>query len=296
MYKLFNDAQIINMKQPFRSIVSRMICMARVSNVKKNYAFLGGCSPIFKWTEQQGKKTIERLSEKYPNLQPRFGYSYASPNISDAIGELAGQGFEKIVVVPLYPYYSIATLGSMYSDIEKARQKYQLGERIKIAPPYFDHDLYHDGTIRLLLKALAKVDKNKPYRVIFTAHSLPESSVIKKGDPYRQQVERSYRRIVKEVVMADVTLAFQSKIGPIDWMRPSTIEAVGKAGRDGLKQIVVMPLGFTCDHIETLHELDVELAEIAHEGGIETFIRGEVFNDADDFILVLANCIDEALS
>ena len=295
MHNLFNDAHILSMKQPLRSFVASMICLARVSGVKKNYAEIGSGSPIFKWTELQGKKTVEQLRTTYPNMQVAFGYSYASPFIGEAIGQLAQQKVDETVVVPLYPYYSIATLGSMYSGIEKARLQYHLGHRIKIVGPYFDHDKYHAGTVKLLQDALAQVDSNEPFRVIFSAHSLPESFILKKGDPYRQQVQSSYKRLLRDVPLADATLAFQSKIGPVAWMRPSTIESVEKAGKDGIKQVVVMPLGFTCDHIETLHELDVELAELAKESGVQRYVRGKVFNDHSDFIDVLAECIDEAL-
>ena len=295
MYNLFNDVHIISAKQPWRSFIARMICWKRVAGVKKNYAEFGNGSPIFKWTEAQGSKTVEKLRSIYPNIQAAFGYSYADPLIGDAIGQLASQAVDEIVVVPLYPYYSIATLGSMYSDIEKARMQYNLGDKIKIVGPYYDHNSYHNGTVKLLQEAIAQIDSTKTYRVIFSAHSLPESFILEKGDPYRQQVQSSYKRILRDVMIADATLAFQSKIGPVAWMRPSTIESVRKAGADGIEQVIVMPLGFTCDHIETLHELDIELADLAKKSGIRKYVRGKVFNDHSDFIDLLADCINEAL-
>jgi len=296
MHNLFNDVHIIDMSQPLRTLIAHMICVARVPSVKKNYADIGNESPIFCWTEQQGDLAVKQLTKIYSNISFHQGYSYAAPFIQSAIDELAAANYAKIVIVPLYPYFSIATLGSMYSDIETARRKNQLGDKLLIVPPFCEKPLYLQGTVELLKEALTQIDPSQPFRVVFTAHSLPVSSIVVKGDPYRQQVERTYKAILKQVKIEQSTLAFQSKIGPVEWMGPSTVKTVEETGQSGFKQIIVMPLGFTCDHIETLHELDIELKEIAHESGIETFVRGKVFNDHPLFIELLAECIEESLA
>ena len=128
MYNLFNDVHIVDISQPFRSLIARMICMARVGNVKKSYQQIGGKSPIFKWTQSQADKTALQLRGKYPNIFCTDGYSYTRPFIDEAIGQLLNNNPDQIIVVPLYPYYSLATLGGMYSDIEKARLKYGLND------------------------------------------------------------------------------------------------------------------------------------------------------------------------
>ena len=295
MYNLFNDVHIVDVSQPLRSLIARMISLARVGKVKKSYKQIGGQSPIFKWTQTQAKKTVSKLRVKYPNIVWADGYSYARPFIGEAICELLKDNPEQIVVVPLYPYYSLATLGSMYSDIERARLRYGLSDTLKIVPPFYEHPLYLKASVELLQKALGRIDKDKPYRVIFSAHSLPASFVLKKGDPYRQQVERTIAHIQRRLDLPDAMLSFQSKIGPVKWMGPATIDTVETTGQEGIKQIVVMPIGFVCDHIETLHELDIELAHIAKQAGIETFVRARVFNVSELFIEMLADCVDEAL-
>ncbi len=313
MHALFNDIHIIDTGQPMRTFIARMITLARVKGVRANYSDieckslrdgqtcpvsesnnLCGGSPIFCWTEKQGRKTVEKLTDQYPNLTTHEGYSYSAPFIYDTIGKLA-QKHDEIVVVPLYPYYSIATLGSMYSDIERARKTFNLGDRIKIVPPYYDKELHINGTIELLKNVLKKTDPSIPYRVVFTAHSLPMTSITIKGDPYRQQVEQTYKEIIKRHPIENSILAFQSKIGPVEWMGPSTENTIIETGKMGFKQVVVMPIGFTCDHIETIHELDIELRETAEESGIELFHRGNVFNDHNMFTDLLAQCIQEAL-
>ena len=296
MHNLFNDVHISNMAQPLRTLIAHLICMARVGNVKKNYGEIGNGSPIFCWTEQQGALALKQLTKHYPNMSSHQGYSYAVPFIQSAIDELAAANYDKIVVIPLYPYFSIATLGSMYSDIETARRRNQLGDKLIIIPPFFEKPLYLQGTVELLKEALTQIDPSQPFRVVFTAHSLPVSSIIVKGDPYRQQVDCTYKSVLKKMDIEHSVMAFQSKIGPIEWMGPSTVKTVEETGKKGFKQIVVMPIGFTCDHIETLHELDIELKEIAHESGIETFVRGKVFNDHPLFIELLTECIEESLA
>jgi protoporphyrin/coproporphyrin ferrochelatase len=131
--------------------------------------------------------------------------------------------------------------------------------------------------------------------VIFSVHALPQS-FIDRGDPYRKQIEETVSRVVEQVGLDNWTLSFQSKIGPVKWMQPATIETVRQTVGDGIKQIVVVPIGFVCDHIETLYELDIELAQIAREAGIERFVRAEVFNDYPPFADMLASLVREAVA
>ncbi len=295
MFNLFNDVHILDLKQPLRRFVATMICMARVKRVRQNYLDIGGGSPIFDWTQKQGAGTVALLKDRYPGIEALDGYSYAAPFIGPAIDELAKKDYGRIVIVPLYPYYSLATLGSMYSDVEKARRRNDLGERLIIVPPYYDRPLYLKATLELLKESLAKMDSSRPFRVVFTAHSLPVGFILDEGDPYRQQVQSTYRAILREVPLKDSILSFQSKIGPVEWMGPSTEKTIIETGQQGFKQVLVFPLGFTCDHIETLHELDIELKHTAKSAGIETFVRGRVFNDHLTFIMLLAECVAEML-
>jgi ferrochelatase len=292
MRKLFSDPHIMAIPWPFRAIVARLITLSRISSVKKHYQQIGGGSPLKKWTQIQAEFLKAELSKKHANISVTEAYSYSRPMIVDAIESL--QDYDTIIAVPLYPHYSFATMGSIFSDIEKARNRYGLANKLKITPPFYKDPLYIETTVRLLHNALQKIDSKAPYRVIFTAHALPQS-FIAKGDPYRLQVERTVQFILKSHPLSDWALSFQSKIGPVKWMKPSTIETVRKAGNDGIKQLAVMPIGFVCDHIETLYELDIELAAIAKASGIEKFIRGEVFNTDDTFIHLLASLVEQEL-
>jgi ferrochelatase len=294
MYRLFNDPHIMKIPGPFRALAARMITLSRTANVKKHYRLIGGGSPLIKWTRRQAEEMRNALRGRLPNIEVKEAYSYSKPSIDEALSLLSAGGYEKIVALPLYPHYSFATLAGIYSELEKGRVRYKLGGRLKIATPFFEHPLYIQASVELLREALNAMNTAEPYRVIFTAHALPQS-FIEDGDPYRQQVEKTVSLILKELPTSDWTLSFQSKIGPVKWMKPSTIDAARAAGAEGIMQLLIMPIGFVCDHIETLYELDIELASIAREAGIKKFIRAKVFNDHPLFIKMLSAVIEREL-
>jgi ferrochelatase len=159
-------------------------------------------------------------------------------------------------------------------------------------PPFYEHRGYIDSSVKLLKKGMENIDTSQPYHVIFTAHALPQK-LIENGDPYGMQVSQTVYLILRRFPLENYTISFQSKIGPVKWMQPSTIGAVQEVARQGIKQVLVMPIGFVCDHIETLYELDIELAGIARKAGLETFVRADVFNDDEDFIEFMASYIEE---
>jgi len=295
MYNLFNDPHIMGTPQPFRSLFARIITAFRIRNIRKHYALIGDGSPLRKWTARQAELVSARLRGKFPGLIVKEAYSYSPPSIMTAISELVQSGVDTITALPLYPHYATATLGSIYSDLEEARRKFELGSRLRIMRPFFDDPGYITLSAELFKEALAKIDARKPYHVVFSAHALPQS-FIDKGDPYRQQVERTVELICKQVPLEGYSISFQSKIGPVTWMRPSTIETVKGIGHRDIRQVIIMPIGFVCDHIETLYELDIELAGYAREAGIEKFIRAAVPNDHRAFIEMLASHIEEEMT
>jgi ferrochelatase len=294
LYNLFNDSHIISLPQPLRGTLARIISMARAPGVKKHYALIGGGSPLQNWTGKQAKKVQAILSDRYPKIMVKTAYSYTVPRIADRLAELAMSGYDNIIACPLYPQYSAATLGSVYADLEKGRKKYALNKSLKITRPFYEHPQYISAIVQTLRTAISEIDLSGKYHVIFSAHALPQS-YLDRGDPYRQQIERTIALVLKEYPLDNYSLSFQSKIGPVAWMKPSTIETVRQIGQSGVRQAIVMPIGFVCDHIETLYELDIELESIAKESGITKFVRGETFNDSDSFAQLLVSLIEEKL-
>jgi ferrochelatase len=292
--RLFLDPHIIDAPGLVREFLAWMISAMRAPKIKKHYKLIGGGSPLKKWTALQGKKTSAKLAGKYPNLIFKEAYSYSSPTIAETYEELAELDLERIIALPLYPQFSQATLGSIYHDLAAANMKHKFGKKLFTLPPFYEHEGYLETTAYFLKQALAKTDNDKPYHVVFTAHALPQS-LVDKGDPYGRQIEKTIELVLKRVPLENYTISYQSKIGPVKWMQPATVDTIERLGGEGVKQVVVAPIGFVCDHIETLYELDIELAEIAAKAGIESFIRGDVFNDAEMFIDFLAGYVEEGL-
>lgn len=294
MRSLFLDPHIIEKSRLMRKFLSWMLTTVRLSKVKKHYEAIGGGSPLKKWTTIQAEKTAEILKQKYPNLLFRTAYSYSTPMISETLAELANKGLDKIIAFPLYPQYSKATLGSIYTDLSNSNRMLNLAGKLITQPPFYEDHAYIECTAKTIRKALEKIDQTQPYHVLFSAHALPQK-LIDSGDPYGMQIDRTIYLLLKRLSIEDYTISFQSKIGPVKWMQPSTVETVKEIGRQGIKQLLVVPIGFVCDHIETLYELDIELAEIARKSGIEKFVRSEVFNDDECFIEFLTSRIEENL-
>jgi len=292
---LFNDPCIMQIPGPIRWLVSTMLSTFRAPNVRRHYAHIGGKSPLKELTQIQAEKTRQQLKSQYPNIAVRPVYSYSRPRIGEAVQQALADGYEKLVVLPMYPQYSRATRGSIDHDLKLAMKKTGARDKIEIIEPYYDHPLYIKATTELLTEDLPNIDPRQPFRVIFTAHALPQS-YIDGGDPYREQIEKTIALVLKQVPLENWVLSFQSKVGPVKWMQPSTIDTVRETASLGFKQVLIIPIGFVCDHLETLYELDIELAEIAREAGIEKFVRGAVFNDHDVFIDLLTSCIRKALS
>ncbi|MBN2226133.1 MAG: ferrochelatase [candidate division Zixibacteria bacterium] len=292
---LFNDPCIMQIPGPVRWMVSTMLATFRAPNVRQHYEHIGGKSPLKALTAKQAEKTRDLLHKRFPDLVIRPAYSYSWPRIGEAVEQAISDDFEKILVLPMYPQYSRATRGSIAHDLQKAVQRPEANNKIDVIEPYYDHPLYIKATVDLLHRALEKIDRDRPFRTVFTAHALPQS-YIDNGDPYREQIDKTIALVLDQVALDNPVTSFQSKVGPVKWMHPSTIGTIRETGALGFKQVLVIPIGFVCDHLETLYELDIELAEIAHEAGIETFVRGEVFNDHEIFIELMASCIIKALS
>jgi ferrochelatase len=294
LYRLFNDRHIISLPQPFRFLLAKLISRIRTSKAKNHYNLIGGGSPIKKWTSVQAEKLEKVLSGKDQPVLVGTAYSYSDPLIGSAVSQLINNGVEKIIAIPLYPQYSGATFASIVYDLEKARRKYSLGGNVIIVEPYYNHDKYINASAELLKTAVEHTIDLSSACVIFTAHSLPQK-LVDRGDPYPNQIKETISLILEKVPVENYLISFQSKIGPVKWMQPSTVDTILKAARDGYQSVIVVPIGFVCDHIETLYELDIELADIAKTAGIKQFVRGPVLNDHPAFIDMLATLVEGAI-
>lgn len=286
LFNLFYDKAIIRLPNPLRWIIAKIISSKREKPAKEIYEKMGGKSPILEET----KKQKDELEKKFDsNTRFYISMRYSSPRsfeISKAIKEFNP---DKIILLPLYPQFSSTTSASSIDDMMK---ELRLLELDKIATPiccYFDDEDFIKSHLEKLKIAIKNL-KSKNYRILFSAHGLPEN-VIKNGDPYQWQVEKTVEKIVSKLGIKnlDYKITYQSRVGPMKWIEPYTDKVIEETCKEK-KAIIIVPIAFVSEHSETLVELDIEYADIAKSYQIE-YVRVEALRSDKFFIESLEKII-----
>jgi len=275
---LFSDPYIFPL--PFRGLLAPLIARLRAKKVKAYYEAIGGGSPQLYQTLRQQRALKKLLG---PSYEVAVGMRYSPPFIKDALNELLKAGVKKLLFLPLYPQYSTATTGSAYAELKRHLPK---EVELKAVEEFHDHPLFIQSWVERIRESLPE---GEAY-LLFSAHGLPKK-LIKRGDPYQQQVERTAYLIAKHFPHLPWSVSYQSKVGFGEWLGPSTEEAIKKLAREGVKTLVVVPVSFVSEHVETLYELDLQMAELARKEGIERFIRVPTPQDHPLFIQCLRDLV-----
>ena len=284
---IFSDRSIIKLPLSFllQKPLARFISSRRAPKTREHYETIGGGSPLLKWSRLAAEGVAGNLEEKYPNIGAFVGMRYTPPFIKDQLTLLAREGYKHIVVVSLYPHYSLATTGTALQEVidwlENDGNK--TGLTLSVISNWYDRPLYIDLLKARIARAMQQVADLKEARLLFSAHSLPVK-MIEKGDPYLDHIRRTVSLAGEGY---DYILSFQSRSGPVRWLGPETAATIQELGRSGVRELVVVPISFVSDHIETLHEIDIELRDLATDSGIKNFVRIESFNDDPRFIALL---------
>lgn len=271
LYNLFRDKYIIDLPFGIRQGVASMIANSRAASARKNYAYMGGGSPIVRETEAQARALESYINGKTKGLEARVfvGMRYWHPFIEQAAADIAAWRPDEVVVLPLYPQFSSTTTLTAFEAFEKA---YKGKARVTNVCCYAANDHFIKAHTELLKARLKGIKDKDSYRVLFSAHGLPEK-IVQKGDPYQVQVEATVSRVMASLNSEiDHIICYQSRVGPMKWIGPSTDEMIRQAGKDG-KSVIVVPIAFVSEHIETLVELDIEYGHLAKEAGIRDYIR-----------------------
>ena len=290
LFNLFNDPAILNLPTILRYPLAKLISNRRAPVAKKIYAELGGSSPILKLT----KKQSDALEVKLNQTQGEDEYKCFiimrcwNPRAKDVIKDVQLYGPNEVVLMPLYPQYSAATSGSSikeWKDICKKNDYHVKTSTICCYPTDKNFIIAHTKEITKKIKDL------KNFKLIFSAHGLPEKN-IKKGDPYQWQVEQSVKKIVESLndENLDWILSYQSRVGPLKWIGPSTENIIIENSKIG-KHIVLVPIAFVSEHSETLVELDIEYKEIADANGCKNYTRVPALGINEDFIKAMSELI-----
>lgn len=271
LYNLFADKNIINLPFGFRQGVASLISSRRAPSAKKNYAYMGGGSPILKETQAQADALQVYIAANTKGIEARvfIGMRYWHPFIEAAVREIEAYAPDEIVLLPLYPQFSSTTTLSSFQAFEKA---YRGRAKVTRVCCYSDNDHFIKAHVDAIAARIKTLKDPAGYRLLFSAHGLPES-IIARGDPYKEQVESGVAKIMALLGNPiEHAICYQSRVGPMKWIGPSTDASIQKAGKDG-KSIILVPIAFVSEHIETLVELDIEYAHLAASAGVKDYIR-----------------------
>lgn len=295
LYNLFADPEIIRLPIPWlQKPLASLIATMRSEKSKRNYAEIGGGSPLRRITEAQADALKANLSDRGFDVPLYIAMRYWHPFTEDVMQQLKSDNIERVVVLPLYPQYSITTSGSSFKLLDELwSQDPQLAkiERVTISS-WYDQPDYISSMAAAIAGELDKLERPDDAYVLFSAHGVPESYVQVAGDPYQQEVEGCVRLIWQQLGRPNPhSLSYQSRVGPVKWLQPYTEDALEALGEKGTKHLLVVPISFISDHIETLQEIDIEYREVAEDAGVKHFIRVPTLNTDPNFINALAKMV-----
>ncbi|MDY6784684.1 MAG: ferrochelatase [Cyanobacteriota bacterium] len=301
LYNLFSDPEIIRLPFPgLQKPLAWLISSRRARTSQENYKQIGGGSPLRRITEAQGEALEEKLKSEGYDAQVYVGMRYWHPFTEEAIASIERDRIEKLAILPLYPQFSISTSGSSFRILEKMWQEDPALGRLNYTtiPSWYNHPGYLRAMAELIGQKLDEFgDRASHVHIFFSAHGVPLSYVTEGGDPYQKEIEDCTQLIMQTLNRPnDWTLAYQSRVGPVEWLRPYTEDALKELGEKGVEALLVVPISFVSEHIETLQEIDIEYREIAEEAGIETFDRVPALNTHPEFINALADLTIEAIN
>ncbi len=300
LYNLFSDPEIIRLPVRFlQKPLAWVIATLRAPVSVKNYSAIGGKSPLRKITVQQGRVLKKQLKKRGLEAEIFVGMRYWHPYTEEALTQIKRAGIDHLVILPLYPQFSISTSGSSYKLLDEFWAKDPLLQKIQRydIQSFYQRTGYIQSMSRLIRNELAKFAQPDQAHILFSAHGVPRSYVDVDGDPYQKEIEESVHLIMRDLNVSNRhSLAYQSKVGPVEWLQPYTEDAIPRLARQGVRDLLAVPISFISEHIETLQEIDLEYRHLALESGIVNFRRVRTLNVDLDFITDLACLVEEQLA
>lgn len=297
LFNLFNDPAIIGLPGILRTPLAKLISSRRETSAQANYALMGGGSPLLPETRRQAEALQAVLGARLGGDEVKvfIAMRYWHPLTEETAAEVAAFGPDEVVLLPLYPQFSTTTTESSLKAWNAAYAGPGVSRAVCCYPAA-------TGWVEAQAQAIGeKLDEavGQPVRVLFSAHGIPEKLVTGKGDPYQEQIETTVAAVVASIEARrgpiDHAICYQSRVGPMKWLGPSTPEVIETAAKDGVG-VVVTPIAFVSEHIETLVELDIEYGELAHEKGASPYLRAPAVGIEPLFIDALADAAVGALS
>jgi ferrochelatase len=294
LYNLFSDREIIRLgPAPMQKPLAWLISTLRSPKTETMYSQIGGKSPILDITQAQAKALEEALNEQSDSphsFRVYTGMRYWHPFTEEVVEQISRDGITKVIGLSLYPQYSVTTSGSSIAQLKKAASRHNM--EIITVDSWHNHPLYIEALVDVIKNGLASFSSGSNPHVLFSAHSLPQK-IIDQGDPYVDQTVGTIREVEKLLPMT-WHLSYQSKSGPVKWLEPSTEEKLEELSRNGVKDLLVVPISFVSDHIETLYEIDILYKDLAKKLTIN-LKRTEALNTHPKFIEALKDIVIKRL-
>lgn len=293
LQNLFSDRDIIRLGPSFlQKPIASLIIRNRLESVEEAYSLIGGKSPLLDITNAQAKaleeSLISSLSSHHSSLSFKVyvGMRYWHPFISETIDRMSKDGVNKVIALSLYPHYSVATTGSTIKKFREDISRYPI--EYSCITSWFNHPIYIDAIIEKIKKGFESFHSELKTPVLFSAHSLPKR-FIEKGDPYVKEIRGTIDAITRKIDI-EWYLSYQSKTGPVKWLEPTTEQMIHELAGKGVKNLLVVPISFVSDHIETLYEIDIIYKGMASDLGMD-IRRIESLNTSPRFIEALADMV-----
>ncbi|MGY8985072.1 MAG: ferrochelatase [Sphingomonadales bacterium] len=299
LFNLFFDKAIIDLPIILRWPLAKFIAKKRVAYAQSIYKKIGNASPILRETRQQAE-ALGRALRGAGNFKVFVAMRHAAPNSIDAAKDVKAYNPDKVILLPLYPQFSTTTTASSFAEWDKSSKKIGLNTQTKKICCYPENKSFVDAHVQLLK---CEIDKNRLVeentRILFSAHGLPQK-IINGGDPYESQVHKTVNAVLNKLkkehnLSPDYRVCYQSKVGPLKWLAPSTSDEIIKAG-DEQKSVIVLPIAFVSEHSETLVELDIDFRELAIKHHVPGYFRVPTLSSNKIFIQALRGlCLGDNL-
>lgn len=314
LYNLFSDTDIFKLplarltQRPFAALVSRR----RATQAAKSYAAIGGKSPLLENTLAQAQALQQALAAparqtrvcadavSAPETAPitadvHVCMRYWHPMSAEVVARLKQRNYARVLLLPLYPQYSATTTGSAANAFERECRRQHYHPRVELIRQWYDEPAYQRAIVETLRTEIAHFPEPSPDRVelLLSAHGLPRK-IVDAGDPYECQIVATSRAVTGKLGWPHVTLCYQSRVGPLEWLKPYTEEVIREKARAGAKQMLVYPIAFVSDHVETLYELGIDYARLARECGITHYRVAPALNADPGLIEALRACVARA--
>jgi ferrochelatase len=298
LYRLFSDPEIIRIKWgPLRKTLAYAIATLRRKTSEGYYKQIGGGSPLRRLTEEQALALAQEFRMQGKNIETFVGMCTWHPFLAEAIEKIERSDVESLVILPLFPHYSVTTTGSGFAALRGLIEKRPSFKMLDVqwVRSWEDHPRFILSFEQFIRRELDKFSDRDRVHILFSAHSIPQS-YVRDGDPYLEQTKKSVELIMDRLGRKNpYQLSFQSKIGPVKWLEPFTNDVIIQLGKQGVSDVLVVPISFVSEHVETLYELDILYKKIAKEAGVANFRRVPTLNSDPTFIKALAEIVESTL-